>query len=63
LQDWLIATDNELGYVTSAQTMYDLSRDWYAGRLDEQWSPPSAAQAGEIFTRHGLTGDFWRLGR
>jgi hypothetical protein len=41
--------------------MYDLSGDWYAGRMDEDWEPPSAAEAEAIFGRHGLTGEFWRL--
>lgn len=41
--------------------MYDLSRDWYAGRMDEGWEPPTAEQAGAIFEKHGLTGPFWSL--
>lgn len=41
--------------------MYDLSVDWYAGRLAEQWTPPDAAEAESIFAAHGLTGEFWRL--
>lgn len=49
------------GYVTDAQTMYDLSGDWYRARMDEDWKPPTPAEAEEIFNRHGLTGDFWRL--
>lgn len=41
--------------------MYDLSVDWYAGRLTEEWAPPDATEAEAIFTAHGLTGEFWRL--
>lgn len=41
--------------------MYDLSRDWYAGRMDVDWEPPTAEDATAIFSRHGLTGDFWSL--
>jgi hypothetical protein len=41
--------------------MFDLSTDWYRGRLDEDWDPPAAERAEAIFASHGLTGDFWRL--
>ena len=44
-----------------AQTMFDLSRDWYRGRLEVDWSPPTAAEAEAMFAKHGLTGDFWAL--
>ena len=41
--------------------MFDLSTDWYRGRLDEDWDPPTAEKTEAIFASHGLTGDFWRL--
>ena len=41
--------------------MFDLSRDWYGGRLEVDWSPLTAAEAEAIFTKHGLIGDFWAL--
>jgi hypothetical protein len=41
--------------------MYDLSADWYAGRMDEDWEPPTAEQAQTMFENHGLTGQFWSL--
>ena len=49
------------GYVTTAQRMYDLSREWYRTRMNEDWQPPTAAEAEAMFAEHGLTGDFWRL--
>jgi hypothetical protein len=58
---WLQATGSRRGYVASSQTMFDLSKDWYRGRLDEDWDPPTAEKAEAIFASHGLTGDFWRL--
>ena len=39
--------------------MYDLSVEWYRGRMDEAWMPLSAAEAEGLFRRHGLTGRFW----
>jgi hypothetical protein len=61
LTAWLAETGEERGEVVSAQTMFDLSQDWYGGRLEVDWSPPTAAEAEAIFTKHGLTGDFWAL--
>lgn len=52
----------ERGAVVDAQTMYDLSRDWYSTRMDRDWAPPSAHEAQAIFASHGLTGDFWEFG-
>ena len=48
--------------MATAQTVFDLSRDWYAGRLDEDWEPLGPDEAEAIFARHGLTGEFWTLG-
>ncbi len=39
--------------------MYELSVDWYRGRMDEAWMPLSAAEATDLFERHGLVGPFW----
>ncbi len=46
-----------------AQTMFELSRDWYAGRLEDvDWSPYTASEAEQIFRSHGLTGDVLGFG-
>jgi len=42
--------------------MFELSGDWYEGRLSDSWRPATAIEAEAIFAAHGLTGDFWRLG-
>lgn len=42
--------------------MYELSKDWYAGRMDVEWEPPTGEQATAVFARHGLVGEFWELG-
>lgn len=41
--------------------MFDLSVDWYSGRMSEDWQPPTAAEAEAIFGSHGLVGDFWSV--
>ena len=43
------------------QAVYDLSLDWYRGRMSEAWEPFSPAEAEAILRRAGLTGEFWRL--
>lgn len=57
----LESTGTARGHLASAQDMYDLARDWYRGRMDEDWNPPSPAEAERIFARHGMVGDFWKL--
>ena len=61
LEEWLTATGNTRGFVTSNQAMYDFSREWYAGRMDIDWQPPTPAEAEALAARHGFTGDFWRF--
>lgn len=45
----------------TVQATYDLSKDWYAGRMERDWAPPSAVEAEAVFRAHGLTGEFWSL--
>jgi hypothetical protein len=61
LDAWLHRHQQPLGFVASVQAFYDLSVDWYSGRMDESWERPTPDQAVAIFARHGFTGDFWRL--
>ena len=61
MEKWLVDHGHDLGYVAPAQTMFDLSKDWYSGRMEEGWEPPTSEQAEAMFAKHGLTGDFWKL--
>lgn len=47
--------------MADAQAMYDLSKDWYRGRMDKDWVPPTPEEAETVFARHGLVGGFWKL--
>jgi hypothetical protein len=47
--------------VLQPQKLYDLGRDWYATRLDRDWRRADAAEARQLFGRHGLVGPFWSL--
>ena len=49
------------GASVAMQTVYELSTDWYAGRMERDWNPPTAARAEAVFRAHGLVGEFWRL--
>jgi hypothetical protein len=50
-----------IGYIAQVQQVFDMSVDWYGGRLDEDWMPPTPQEASSVFARHGLVGDFWAL--
>ena len=41
--------------------MWALSQDWYAGRLDPDFTPRTVDQSQEYFSEVGLREDFWRL--
>ncbi len=43
------------------QQIFDMSVEWYARRLDEDWRPLTPEEASSLFARHGLVGDFWVL--
>lgn len=60
---WLRDTGAQPGEVVTAQTMYDLSRDWYRTRMDVSWEPPDATQVEALFATHGLIGPFWQAAR
>jgi hypothetical protein len=61
LDEWLEATGHDRGETVPMQTLYDLSRDWYAGRRDEAWMPIDPDGIRAMFARHGLTGPFWAI--
>ncbi len=52
----------EGGATVPIATLGALARDWYGDRLDPGWRPRTLEQSQAILDRHGLTGEFWRLG-
>ena len=50
------------GATVDLQTLAALARDWYGDRLDPDWRPRTLERSQAILERHGLTGEFWRLG-
>lgn len=51
-----------MGYMASVQAFYDMSKEWYANRTEEDWEPPTPEEATALFARHGFVGQFWELG-
>lgn len=61
VDQWLAATGQQRGYVMSLETLWNLARGWYAGRLDSPYTRREPAQAAEYFASVGLRGAFWGL--
>ena len=61
MQSWLEASGRNFGALVTPQTLYDLGREWYATRMNLDWQPATAQEATEMFTAHGLIGEFWSL--
>jgi hypothetical protein len=51
----------ERGEVVPLRQVWELARVWYGNHRARDWKKWTLAQAQEIFTRVGLTGDFWRI--
>jgi hypothetical protein len=49
------------GGLLSLEQLWGLASTWYSDRLQPGWKRRTAAEAEEVFTTLGLTGDFWRL--
>ena len=52
--------DQENGVVAVCM-LFELSRDWYDGRLDRDFTPPSRDALQARLSAVGMTADFWRL--
>lgn len=61
VQDWLVRTGNEFGYVMDVATLWRLARGWYAGRLERGYRRREPIEAASYFASVGLAGPFWGL--
>ena len=50
------------GALLTPEQQWRLADAWYADRLAPDWRRRTPQEAGAVFARVGLTGDFWRLG-
>lgn len=51
----------DLGATVPAETLGELSRGWYAGRLSDHWRPSSAEAKQALLRKAGLGGPFWQI--
>lgn len=58
---WCAARDMARGAVVSPHQAWDLARDWYAGKVKENWRRHTLEETEALFARIGLTGDAWSL--
>ena len=61
MESWLRENEKTRGYVGTVQAFYEMSKDWYSGRLEEDWDPLTPGEATGLWARHGFDGDFWSL--
>jgi len=45
----------------SLEQCWQLSQEWYPGRLEPDWRRMTAAETLAVFERVGLTGEFWTV--
>jgi hypothetical protein len=50
------------GAVIPISKLAELAVAWWGDRLAPDWQPHTREQNQAILERHGLTGEFWRLG-
>jgi hypothetical protein len=49
------------GGLLNAEQLWELARRWYGNRMEPDWRPRTADEAGTVFEGIGLTGAFWDL--
>ncbi|WP_030143179.1 organomercurial lyase [Mycetocola saprophilus] len=59
VEDWARASGHEVGAIFDLRTLWNLSAQWYAGRLDPGYVRREPLVAAEYFAGVGLTGPFW----
>lgn len=58
---WCAANRMPAGVTLPYEQVWELSKLWYADRLNPDFAGRSFAQAHAIFEAVGLTGPFWRF--
>ena len=61
VKDWSRSRGLPTGALMSPHQQWELARIWYADRMSPNWRRRTPAEAEEVFSSVGLTGDFWRL--
>jgi hypothetical protein len=61
VDQWLIRTGHERGYVMDLATLWRLARRWYDGRMEHGYRRRDPQTAADYFRNVGLEGSFWGL--
>lgn len=59
--EWCVRHDMPKGAVMTIPALWAFAQDWYGAYLQEPWRKRSREDALELFSRHGLTSDFWAI--
>jgi hypothetical protein len=61
LKKWLKNSGNDYGYSMNLETLWNLSRSWYEGRLNYEYERRDPSAALDYFKSVGLRGEFWGI--
>jgi len=59
VREWCSSTGYPLRPVVRIDQLWELAREWYSTRLQQDSRRPQPAEMRQIFARLGLAGDFW----
>ena len=62
MRAWERERDGARGATVPVEVLGELSRQWYGGRMSDEWRPLSPAAKEAMLRNVGLGGDFWELG-
>lgn len=49
------------GAILTIPALWAFASEWYGGYLDDPWRKRTPEEVRALFSRHGLTSDFWRV--
>jgi hypothetical protein len=58
---WSAQAETPIGAIMPAANLWQLSQQWYAGRLSADWKPRPRELSQELLRDAGFTGAFWTL--
>ena len=61
MDDWLDGNGHQRGAVLDLETLWELAKAWYDGRLSPTWRGRKVEDSTAILRGVGLDGEFWRL--
>ncbi|MEM9951006.1 MAG: hypothetical protein AAF846_05365 [Chloroflexota bacterium] len=61
VNEWVNTTGEARGAILTLQHVWELSKLWYSNRMSPHYRGRTASEAQAIFTKLGLTDDFWQF--